>query len=171
MNSTYFDEVYHGRTGVEHMEGIRPYEWTHPPMGKILIALGMKIFGKNMFGMRSMGTIFGIFMILLSICLAKKVVKTSFGGFAAAFLMMFDFMHFTHSRISSIDVYAVTFVILMFYFMYDYYVAKAHNMGLKKTLTDLFLSGLFMGCAISVKMEYGIWCIGSCNHFLLGIGE
>ena len=84
----------------------------------------MAIFGKNMFGMRAMGTIFGVLMILLMYMFGKKVTKSSFGGFAAAFLMMFDFMHFTHSRISSIDVYAVTFVILMFYFMYDYYVSR-----------------------------------------------
>lgn len=169
MNSTYFDELYHGRTGYEYLEGIRPYEWTHPPLGKLLIAAGMAIFGKNMFGMRAMGTIFGVLMILLMYMFGKKVTKSSFGGFAAAFLMMFDFMHFTHSRISSIDVYAVTFVILMFYFMYDYYVSRPQNLGLKKSMWYLLFSGLFMGCAISVKWNTAYGVVGLALLFLITI--
>jgi hypothetical protein len=38
MNSMYFDEVYHGRTALEHLRSIRPYERTHPPLGKEIIA-------------------------------------------------------------------------------------------------------------------------------------
>lgn len=167
MNSTYFDEIYHGRTGYEHLNGIRPYEWTHPPLGKLLIAAGMAVFGENMFGMRAMGTIFGVFMILLMYMFGKKVTKTSFGGFAAAFLMMFDFMHFTHSRIASIDVYAVTFVILMFYFMYDYCVSRPQNLGLKKSMIYLLCSGFFMGCAISVKWNTAYGVIGLALLFLI----
>lgn len=167
MNSTYFDEIYHGRTGYEHLNQIRPYEWTHPPLGKLLIAAGMAIFGENMFGMRAMGTIFGILMILLMYMFGKKVTKSSFGGFAAAFLMMFDFMHFTHSRISSIDVYAVTFVILMFYFMYDYFVSRPHNLGLKKSMLYLLCSGFFMGCAISVKWNTAYGVIGLALLFVM----
>ena len=36
-NSTYFDEIYHARTAYEHLQGTRPYETTHPPLGKLLI--------------------------------------------------------------------------------------------------------------------------------------
>ncbi len=169
MNSTYFDEIYHGRTGYEHLNGIRPYEWTHPPLGKLLITVGMWLFGANMFGMRFMGTFFGVLMIGVMYMFGKKLTKNTFGGFAAAFLMMFDFMHFTHSRIASIDVYAVFFTILMFYFMYDYYVYKAYNMGMKKSLTALFLSGLFMGCAISVKWNTAYGALGLAILFFAGL--
>ena len=33
MNSTYFDEIYHARTALEHIENVYPYEITHPPLG------------------------------------------------------------------------------------------------------------------------------------------
>ncbi len=34
MNSSYFDEIYHARTALEHIENVYPYEITHPPLGK-----------------------------------------------------------------------------------------------------------------------------------------
>lgn len=171
INSTYFDEIYHGATAYEHLMKIRPSEWTHPPLGKLLIAGGMLIFGKNMFGMRAMGTIFGILLVPLMYLFGKKITKDSFGGFAAAFLMMFDFMHFTHSRISSIDVYGVTFVLLMFYFMYDFYVSRPQNLGLKKSFATLLASGFFMGCAVSVKWNMAYGAVGLAIIFAITVFE
>mgnify|MGYP001494861508 CR=1 FL=1 len=36
LNSMYFDEIYHGRTGYEMLHRMTAYETTHPPLGKIL---------------------------------------------------------------------------------------------------------------------------------------
>lgn len=33
-NGTYFDEIYHARTGYEFLHGLPAYETTHPPLGK-----------------------------------------------------------------------------------------------------------------------------------------
>ena len=51
-NSTYFDEIYPARTALEHLRLIKPYEVSHPPLGKLIIALGLTIFGVNPFGWR-----------------------------------------------------------------------------------------------------------------------
>ena len=50
FNSMYFDEIYHGRTAYENIKNIYPYEITHPPLGKIIISLGIRIFGMTPFG-------------------------------------------------------------------------------------------------------------------------
>lgn len=171
MNSTYFDEVYHGSTGYMHYKGMMPYETTHPPLGKLIIALGFHIFGTSIFSMRVMGAIFGIFLLPLMYLFGKKITKETFGGFAAEFLMMFDFMHFTHSRISSIDVYVVFFVVLMFYFMYEYFVSKPQNLGLKKSMAYLLCSGVAMGCGLSVKWNAAYGAIGLALIFLITIIE
>ena len=63
-NSMYFDEIYHGRTAYEHLKNVEPYEITHPPLGKVLIALGIAVFGMNPFGYRFMGTFFGVLMLI-----------------------------------------------------------------------------------------------------------
>ena len=120
-NSTYFDEIYHVRTAYEHLHGAEPYEITHPPLGKILIAIGIKIFGMTPFGWRFMGTLFGIMMLPLMYAFAKRIFGNSFIAAAAMLLMTFDFMHFTQTRIATIDSFAVFFIMLMYYFMYIYY--------------------------------------------------
>jgi hypothetical protein len=50
FDSMIFDEVYHGRTAFEFLNGMRIYENTHPPLGKTLISIGIRLFGMNPFG-------------------------------------------------------------------------------------------------------------------------
>jgi len=45
--------------------------------------------------------------------------------------MMFDFMHFSQTRIATIDSYVTLFVILMYYHMYDYFINKSYNTTLR----------------------------------------
>lgn len=151
MNGTYFDEIYHARTAFESLHLIEPYETTHPPLGKLFIAAGIALFGMNPFGWRIIGTLFGAAMILVMYLFGKKIFKTSFYAFCTAFLMMFDFMHFTQTRIATIDVYVVFFIILMYYFMYDYFVSKSYLTGFKQSLKPLFLSGLCFGLGAASK--------------------
>ncbi len=151
MTSTYFDELYHARTAFEHLHLIEPYETTHPPLGKILIAIGIAIFGMNGFGWRIIGTLFGALMIPLMFMFGKKIFQKTFYGFCAAFLMMFDFMHFAQTRISTIDVYGTFFIMLMYYFMYDYFMNNSYQVGYKQSLKPLFLSGLFFGIGVACK--------------------
>ena len=76
-NSAYFDEIYHARTALEHLEGVYPYEVSHPPLGKLIIGLGIRVFGMTPFGWRFMGTLFGVCMLpILYVCL----LYTSSGG-------------------------------------------------------------------------------------------
>jgi len=117
MNSTYFDEIYHVRTAWEHLHGIWPYEISHPPLGKLIISLGLSLFGTTPFGWRFMGTLFGLGMLPVMYVFLKKL----FGGSAVpalgTLLFASDFMHFVQTRIATIDTYAVFFILLMYLFM------------------------------------------------------
>lgn len=130
MNGMYFDEIYHARTAYEHLYQIEPYESTHPPLGKIFIAIGIALFGMTPLGWRVVGTLFGIGMIPLMYVFAKELFNKTEYAFFAAFLMAFDFMHFTQTRIATIDVYGVFFIILMYYFMYRYYYMNCQELFL-----------------------------------------
>ena len=50
FQAAVFDESVFARTAWEYLSGIRSYEDTHPPLGKLLISLGIWIFGMNPFG-------------------------------------------------------------------------------------------------------------------------
>ncbi|AEV69574.1 glycosyltransferase family 39 protein [Acetivibrio clariflavus] len=149
MTSTYFDEIYHPRTAFEHIYRMEPYETTHPPLGKLIIALGMLIFGVNPFGWRVMGTLFGVAMVPAMYLFGKKIFRKRIYGFIPAFLIAFECMHFAQTRIGTIDSYPALFVILAYYFMYDSFINKSYEVGFKKSLVPLLLSGIFwgLGCA------------------------
>ena len=149
--STYFDEVFYPRTALDFINKIIPFERTHPPLGKYFVMIGMLIFGVNPFGWRIIGTLFGIAMIPLMYLFGLKVFQKRFYAFCTAFLMLFDFMHFVQTRISTIDVYVTFFVILMYYFIYDYFVKRSYKVGLKKSLAPLFLCGLTLGIGVATK--------------------
>ncbi len=151
MNSSYFDEIYFPRTAFENLNRLNPYETTHPPLGKLIIAVGIAIFGMNPFGWRIMGTLFGAAMIPVMYLFGRKIFIKRIYGFIAAFLMMFDFMHFAQTRIGTIDAYPAFFIILAYYFMYDSFINKSYIVGFKKSLIPLFLSGVFWGLASASK--------------------
>jgi len=90
LNSTYFDEIYFPRTAYEHIHNLPVYETTHPPLGKIIQGIGIRIFGMTPFGWRIMGTLFGAAMIPVMYIFAKKLFNKTFYSFAAAVLIMFD---------------------------------------------------------------------------------
>lgn len=150
-NSMYFDEIYHGRTAYEFLHGLTSYENTHPPMGKILISLGVALFGMNPFGWRIMGVLFGIAMVPVVYLFARKISENTLLASFASVLFAFDFMHFTQTRIATIDVYITFFVILMYYFMYRYSRLSFYDTPLKKTFLPLGACGVCMGFGIACK--------------------
>ena len=148
LTSSYFDEIYHVRTAYEHMEAQEPYEISHPPLGKLIISIGIVLFGLCPFGWRFMGTLAGILMLPLIYILTKRM----FGGravpAAVSFLMATDFMHFTQTRIATIDSYSVFFILLMYLFMYIYLQSDRQSRG---WMLPLGLSGLFFGMGAASK--------------------
>ncbi|HOV68805.1 MAG TPA: phospholipid carrier-dependent glycosyltransferase, partial [Clostridia bacterium] len=151
LNGMYFDEIYHARTAYEYNNAWRVYETTHPPLGKVIMSWGITLFGMSPFGWRFMGNIFGILMIPLMYLFGKLLFKDRRIAAALALLMAFDGMHFVQTRIATIDVYGVFFIILMYYFMYKYYLMNFYRDGLLHTLVPLGLSGIAFGLGCASK--------------------
>ncbi|MCL2672549.1 MAG: glycosyltransferase family 39 protein [Clostridiales bacterium] len=151
FNSMYFDEVYHGRTAYEGMNGMYLYEWTHPPLGKEIISIGIMIFGMVPFGWRIMGTLFGAAMIPLIYVFAKRIFKRTDFAFVAAAFIAVDCMHFAQTRIATIDTFGVFFILLMFFYMYEWMNLSFYDVPFRKTIKPLALSGLFFGLGSASK--------------------
>jgi len=151
MNSTYFDEIYHPRTAYEFIHQMDVLEWSHPPLGKAIIACGVLIFGMNPFGWRFMGTLFGVLMLPLLYIFAKHMFKHPFWATFATLLFAADFMRFAQTRLATIDTYIVFFVIAMYYYMYKYISEDFTGAKPAKLYVPLALSGLTMGLGIASK--------------------
>ena len=143
MNSSYFDEIYHARTALEHIENMKPYEITHPPLGKEIIGLGIRLFGMTPFGWRFSGTLFGVLMLPILYVFLKRMFASSGIAACATVIFAFDFMHFVQTRIATIDTYSVFFILLMYLFMWRFVSG-----GRRRYLA---LSGLFFGLGAASK--------------------
>ena len=148
---TYFDEIYHARTAYEHLHSLSTYETSHPPLGKVIMSWGVAIFGMTPFGWRFAGALAGILMLPAMYMLGKQLTKRRTIGFAAMTMMALDCMHFTQTRIATIDSFPVLFIILSWLFMLRFMQRDIIGEPMKKVLPDLALSGFFMGCGIASK--------------------
>lgn len=151
LNSTYFDEIYHGRTAYEFIKGAQVYETTHPPFGKDLLSLGILLFGMNPFGMRFMHAVTGILLILVLFFLGREILATRFGAYATMLLGCLDFMPFVQSRYSTVDTTSVLLISLMFLFAFRF--IREHEQGKKivRPLSTLIFLFVCAGLAIAVK--------------------
>jgi dolichyl-phosphate-mannose-protein mannosyltransferase len=150
MSETYFDEIYYVRTAENYLNLQYPYEWTHPPLGKLIIASGISIFGYNPFGWRIMGVAFATLMIALIYVLGKELFGTWIGAFSSAFLLTFDFMVFTMGRMATVDTYVVFFSLASQLFFLIYVKSVLKN-DWQSPVLPLFLAVLFFALGFSTK--------------------
>ncbi|MDR0819701.1 MAG: phospholipid carrier-dependent glycosyltransferase [Oscillospiraceae bacterium] len=162
MHNSYFDEIYHPRTAYEHIRQLSPYEVTHPPLGKIILSLGIRMFGMNPFGWRFIGTLFGILMLIPFYFFAQNMFGKTLISASATTLFAVEFMHYTHTRIGTVDTEAVFFILLMYYFMYRYFISPVvephaenapygEKAASDKSMLWLFLSGAAFGLGAATK--------------------
>ena len=160
-NGTYFDEIYHARTTYEHLHGQAPYETTHPPLGKLLMSVGIAIFGMTPFGWRFAGALIGVLMLPALYLLALQLTHKRSIATVSMVAFSLDLMHYTQTRIATIDSFPVFFILLSYlcmvrYLQTDLFAVDAEkprlfDRCLRRSLIPLALSGLFMGLAIASK--------------------
>jgi len=116
-----FDEVYYVdgardflKFGVE-VAGNKPEFIVHPPVGKWLIAGGIKIFGDNEFGWRFATALVGTLLILLFARLVHILFFSPLLTAMAAALMAMDGLLLVHSRTALLDLFLTFFVLLAVY--------------------------------------------------------
>ena len=167
-DEAYFDEIYHPRTAWEHIRGIEPYEISHPPLGKLIMGVGIRLFGMTPFGWRFMGTLFGVGMLPLLYVFLKNLFGRTSIATCGTILLAADFMHLTQTRLATIDTYAFFFILLMYWFMYRYLTLPAGT-PFRKCALPLFLSGLFWGIGAASKWTVIYGCTGLVVLYFIGL--
>ena len=152
-----FDEVYYvdgARDYLAHgveVSGDGPEFVVHPPVGKWLIAIGIKIFGDTEFGWRFSGAILGTVMIVLIALIAQRLFRNSFLTVAASFLMAADGLALVHSRTALLDVFLSFFVLLatyLFLMRWHWWAAIALGLAISTKWSGLYYLALFAIVAI-----------------------
>jgi len=145
-----FDEVYVGFTAEEFAKGnIKAwvwdfsapqgfaYGWSHPPLGKLVIAGSIKIFGQSPFSRRFPAALAGTAISFIIFLLAKHLFpKKPYLWLLAAALSSLEGLLLVLSRIALADTMLALCLLTAIYFC------------LKK---KYLLSALFWGCGLSIK--------------------
>ncbi len=142
IKSFIFDEVYYvdgARDLLAHgveVAGSKAEFVVHPPVGKWMIAAGIKIFGDNPTGWRIATAIVGSLMILLIGLIAQRLFRDPLLTALASALAALDGMALVHSRTALLDNFLAFFILLATYF----FIRR-----------NYWLTGLFLGVALSTK--------------------
>jgi len=170
-----FDEIYYATEGNEMLR--HGVEWraitnsagvtlspgtgdfvVHPPLGKWLIALGIKLFGDNPFGWRFMVAVAGVLSVLMLTRIARRLFGSTVLGCLAGLLMALDGMHFVLSRTAILDMFVMFFVLAAFgCLVLDRDARRARWLGHLGTGTPLgvpwwrLAAGVMLGAACGVK--------------------
>ena len=136
-----FDEVYFVNFAKNYLHGISFFD-IHPPLGKLIIALGIKIFGDSTFGWRIMSVVFGTMLIPLIYLTGKELAGKTVGIFAMLIVGL-DGMLLVYSRLGLMDIFLAFFLLASFFTFLKF----SNN----QKFLYLVLAGIFLGLASSVK--------------------
>jgi dolichyl-phosphate-mannose-protein mannosyltransferase len=176
-NSLVFDETYYAKDACLYLglgqdfcgtPAATEQSYVHPPLGKWLIAAGIKTFGYNSFGWRVSGAFVGTLLVLLVYLLARKLFRDRWVAGAAGFLAATDFLLIVQSRTSMLDIFVSFFVVIGFLFLAfdrDRVLLLKEHVRLpypgnppRREPEWRVLAGAALGLAVATKWS-GIWAL------------
>ncbi len=87
-------------------------EQTHPPLCKIVTAIGVKIFGATPFGFRFISAICGILMVPVMFLFLHELMQSTLYATGGTILLMTDFLRIALSRKATPDTLVALFLLL-----------------------------------------------------------
>jgi predicted membrane-bound dolichyl-phosphate-mannose-protein mannosyltransferase len=114
----------------------------HPPLAKLLVAASMRLLGDNGFGWRLPSVVLGMASILLLYGVARRLGAEPYVALVAAGLLAFDNLVFIHSRIFTLDIFQLAFMLLG---LYGYLGGRATLAGVGFALAALCKIGGLLG--------------------------
>ena len=157
-----FDEVYHAKTALQYLNGESPTEWVHPPTAKLLIAVGVWLFGYVPWAWRLMPALAGVALAPVFYLFARRALVTERGAVLATVLLLCDGVYLVQSRIAMTNIFAVLFQVSAALF-----ILRA-AMRPRLSAPDMAAAGLFLGLALSTRWT-SLWAAGFLGLVLLAV--
>ena len=110
----FFDEAYFVPEARAFLQGVPNPEpfvpaLAKPPLGKLIMAIGMETAGDTSFGWRIAGAVFGALTVAAVYLWAFLLLQDANLAFVAAGLALFNNFLFVMSRIATVDVFLLFF--------------------------------------------------------------
>lgn len=96
---------------------VRADKVVHPPLGKWIIAVGIKAFGPTPFGWRFSSAVIGTVTVILVALIAHHLFRSVLWGGVAGLFLAIDGEHIVLSRTALLDIFLTFFVVVAFGFL------------------------------------------------------
>lgn len=165
----YFDEVYHAFTAQAMLHGNTKawewwnpnptgfaYEWTHPPLAKEGMVLGMRIFGESSLGWRLPGAILGVGSVILIYFIAKEIFEDELLAVLSSAILSLDGLALVMSRIGMNDSYVLFFslaCLLAFLKKRNFWSAVFFGLALASKWSALWMIPILIGVHFVLKRK------------------
>jgi dolichyl-phosphate-mannose-protein mannosyltransferase len=137
----------------------------HPPLGKIMIAVGEWLFGVTPFGWRFAAALVGSLAILMTARIVRRLTRSTWLGCVAGLLLALDGLEFVLSRTALLDIFVMFWILAAFgLIVLDRDQSRARladalsgGKPAKRSFRWLLLlAGLCLGAACATKWN-GVW--------------
>ena len=137
----------------------------HPPLGKIMIAVGEWLFGVTPFGWRFAAALVGSLAILMTARIVRRLTRSTWLGCVAGLLLALDGLEFVLSRTALLDIFVMFWILAAFgLIVLDRDQSRARHadalsgdrparLGFR---WPLLAAGLCLGAACATKWN-GVW--------------
>lgn len=154
-----FDEVYHARAAGEYLIAVKPLEWVHPPLAKLIISIGVYFYQLTGVGWRVVPVIAGTMLLASVYCLGRFTLPQRWQALIATLMLACDGVYFVQSRMAMTNIFAtcfqVTALMLTWRFIQYYWHSENRKRVIVYFLITVFMSGLSLATRWTSLYSYG----------------
>ena len=119
-----FDEIYYARSAQEYIHHLPQFEWTHPPLSKLILTIGEMLYKVDPVGARLMSALFGTLTVPLLYAFAKRLFSSTAASVTAVLLLVSSGYFYVQSRIATPEIFVAFFALATIYCMYRFWIAS-----------------------------------------------
>ncbi len=143
-----YDETRVLRQAHAFLNGWAPPYSTHPPAGKMVVALSVSLFGNSPWGWRAANALVGTALVPLTYLLARRLFLSRFGASIAAGLILCEGFYLVASRLAMINIVYVTSSACAYLFLWRF----VEETDSRKRRLDLAAMGVALGLFVGTKV-------------------
>lgn len=176
-----FDEIYYVNDARDFLEfGVEQGFVVHPPLGKLLIAFSIWLFGDGPFGWRALGGLAGVGTVWLTYLIGRRLFDRVAPAAVAALLLAIDGVFLVQARTAMLDIHLAFFTALGAWAVVvhvqrtrdddEAWLAAdpgPHARLPRRDTSMLALAGVAFGLAIAVKWS-GLLGLGAAGLVMIG---
>ncbi|HXW84754.1 MAG TPA: phospholipid carrier-dependent glycosyltransferase, partial [Candidatus Binataceae bacterium] len=142
-----FDEVHFVGQARHYLHG-ETFRDPHPPLAKLVIAVGILLFGDHPWSWRLGNAILGTLLLAITYLLGRRMFHSRLAAALAAGAVLFDGIYLVDSRYACIDIVYITMAALSYLLLFRF----IEQTGLFARRWTLAWIGLTVGLCVAAKL-------------------